>query len=266
MTFVDHLDNTQMELNYKVFGEGEPLIILHGLFGTLDNWQSIAKTLSKTYMVFIVDLRNHGRSPHSPDFSYEIMAEDVRAFMADNWIHQAYVMGHSMGGKVAMQLATHHEDMVQKLLVVDMAPKTYQPSHEAIFKALFSLDLEHLNSRRDADAHLATYLDSFAVRQFLIKNLYLDRTTGQYHWKMNLPVIYENYYDILQKTNLFAAYEGPTLFIKGANSNYIQEEELSDYQQCFPQAKLTTIPNAGHWIHAEQPQAFIEAVQHFLQQ
>lgn len=266
MTFVHHLDNIKMELNYKVFGEGEPLIILHGLFGTLDNWQSIAKTLSETYMVFIVDLRNHGRSPHSPDFSYEIMAEDVHTFMTDNWIHQAYIMGHSMGGKVAMQLATHHEDMVQKLLVVDIAPKTYQPSHETIFKALFSLDLEHLESRRDADAHLATYLDSFAVRQFLIKNLHLDRTTGQYRWKMNLPVIYENYHDILQKTNLFAAYEGPTLFIKGANSDYIQEKELSDYQQFFPQAALTTIPDAGHWIHAEQPKAFINVVQYFLQQ
>lgn len=255
-----------MQLNYKVFGEGTPLIILHGLFGTLDNWQSIAKTLSEDYMVFIIDLRNHGRSPHSPDFSYEIMAEDVRAFMEDNWIHQAYVMGHSMGGKVAMQLATHHEDMVEKLIVVDMAPKTYQPSHEAIFKALLSLDLDQLSSRRDADAHLANYINSVAVRQFLIKNLHLDRVTGQYQWKMNLPVIYDNYAQILQATTLFAAYKNPTLFVKGAHSDYIQEAEWSDYQRCFPKATLHTIQDAGHWIHAEQPKAFIAAVRQFLEQ
>lgn len=254
-----------MQLNYKVFGEGTPLIILHGLFGTLDNWQSLAKILSEDYMVFIVDLRNHGRSPHSPDFSYELMAEDVHAFMVDNWIHEAYVMGHSMGGKVAMHLATHHEDMVEKLIVVDMAPKTYQPSHEAIFQGMLTLDLDQLESRSDADAHLSTYIDSMAVRQFLIKNLHLNREAGKYQWKMNLPVIYDKYQQILEATTLFAAYEGPTLFLKGANSDYIIEEELGDYQRCFPNAELTTIQDAGHWIHAEQPQAFIAAVRQFLE-
>lgn len=253
-----------MELNYKVFGEGEPLLILHGLFGTLDNWQTIAKTLSEDYMVFILDLRNHGRSPHSDDFSYALMADDVRAFMEDNWIYNAYVMGHSMGGKVAMQLAIDNPDMVERLLVVDMAPKTYAPSHESIFEGMFALDLQTLSSRREADDLMKPYIPSFGVRQFLIKNLSLDKKSGRYAWKMNLPVIHAHYGSILQQGPIAQPYEGPTLFIKGAKSAYIQEEELETYQQYFPQAELTTIQDAGHWIHAEQPEAFVQAVRDFL--
>lgn len=253
-----------MQLNYKVIGEGQPLIILHGLFGTLDNWQGIAKSLAQDFMVFSVDLRNHGRSPHDEAFSYELMAEDVREFMEQNWIHQAYVMGHSMGGKVAMQLATDNEDMVSQLIVVDMAPKTYTPSHGTIFEALFALDLTSLSTRRDADAFLQQYIPSYSVRQFLIKNLRLDRKTGAYSWRMNLPVIYDNYQHILQQNALHAPYEGPTLFIKGAHSDYILEDEWTAYQQYFPEAQLITIPDAGHWIHAEQPELFVKTVQEFL--
>ena len=255
-----------MQLNYKVFGEGDPLIILHGLFGTLDNWQGIAKKLAQDFMVFIVDLRNHGRSPHADDFGYALMAEDVREFMETNWIYHAYVLGHSMGGKVAMQLATDHSDLVDKLIVADIAPKTYAGSHETIFKAMFALDLPHLESRRAADEVFQQYLDSYSIRQFLLKNLYLDREAKQYRWRMNLPVIYDHYQEILAQNELLVPYEGPTLFLKGANSDYIDPQELPHYQTFFPGAQLTTIQEAGHWVHAEQPVEFVDEVRTFLLQ
>ncbi|MBL4648388.1 MAG: alpha/beta fold hydrolase, partial [Aureispira sp.] len=140
-----------MQLNYKVFGEGDPVLILHGMFGTLDNWQTIAKKLAEHFMVFIIDLRNHGRSPHSDEFDYAIMANDIQEFMESNWIYEAYVVGHSMGGKVAMQLASENPDLVTKLVLVDIAPKVYVGNHQTIFEALFSLDLDQLESRKEAD-------------------------------------------------------------------------------------------------------------------
>ncbi|MFK7799421.1 MAG: alpha/beta fold hydrolase [Aureispira sp.] len=255
-----------MELNYKVFGEGEPVIIIHGLFGTLDNWQSIAKKLSANFMVFIIDLRNHGRSPHADEFSYKIMADDVQAFMENNWIYEAAVVGHSMGGKVAMQLAGDNPDMVRELVLVDMAPKSYEGSHQAIFEAMFELDLDTLKSRKEADQQMSAKVPSFGVRQFLIKNLSLNKATQQYEWKHNLPVIYEHYNHILQYTPMNDPYEGPTLFIKGANSDYILTEELEQYQELFPTARIETILNAGHWVHAEQPARFLEVLTAFLKE
>jgi pimeloyl-ACP methyl ester carboxylesterase len=142
-----------MELNFKVYGQGEPLIIMHGMFGMLDNWQLIAKKLSETFMVFLVDLRNHGRSPHSEEFGYQIMSDDLLRFMNENWIHHAHIVGHSMGGKVAMRFALENPDMIDKLAVVDIAPKTYEGNHESIIDALIGLDLSKLASRTDAEIY-----------------------------------------------------------------------------------------------------------------
>ncbi|BDS09946.1 alpha/beta fold hydrolase [Aureispira anguillae] len=253
-----------MQLNYKVFGEGEPVVILHGMFGTLDNWQTIAKQLAKHFMVFIIDLRNHGRSPHSEAFSYSIMANDVYEFMENNWIYEAHIVGHSMGGKVAMQLATENPDLVNKLAVVDIAPKAYKGNHQPIFDALFALDLTSLKSRKQANEFLESRIESYAVRQFILKNLSINKQTQTYEWKMNLPVIHNAYQHILGSSDLSSPYNKPTLFIKGANSSYILEEEFSDYQVFFPQAKLANIDNAGHWVHAEQPKLFLEALTNFL--
>lgn len=253
-----------MELNYKVFGEGEPVVIIHGLFGTLDNWQSIAKKLSDDFMVFIIDLRNHGRSPHDEAFSYKIMADDVQEFMESNWIYEAAIVGHSMGGKVAMQLAGDNPDMVQKLAVVDMAPKSYQGSHYEIFQAMFDLNLNTLQSRKDADEQMREKIPSFGVRQFLIKNLSLNKETQKYEWKLNLPVIYDNYNHILEYTPMNDPYEGPTLFIKGETSDYIIPTELEHYQTLFPNATVETVLGAGHWVHAEQPARFLEVLTDFL--
>lgn len=253
-----------MQLNYKVFGQGEPIIILHGMFGTLDNWQTIAKKLAKDFMVFIVDLRNHGRSPHSDDFSYQIMSEDLKDFMESNWIYNAHIIGHSMGGKVAMQFALEHADMVEKLVIVDIAPVKYTGNHELIFKALFSLDLVNLESRQVADELLQKYIPEFAVRQFLLKNLSINKDSNEYEWKMNLPVIHDAYQQILGHTMPDSDFRGDTLFIKGAKSDYIQTEQFPSFQSYFPQAKLSTIKDAGHWVHAEQPKAFLETLRNFL--
>jgi pimeloyl-ACP methyl ester carboxylesterase len=251
------------ELNYKELGQGHPIVILHGLFGTLDNWQTIAKYLSETYSVYLVDLRNHGRSPHLPDMNYGLMAEDVRQFMESHWLHEAYVMGHSMGGKVAMQLALNNPDMVEKLIVVDIAPKIYTGSHFEIFKALLSLDLAHTSDRAIAEAHLYQFEKDPGVVQFLMKNL-SRKKEGGFEWKMNLPVIYQHYADILANVSGDHPFEHPTLFIRGELSGHVKDSDLPDIQRLFPAVVLETIPQAGHWVHADQPAALLERVRAFL--
>ena len=199
-----------MELNYKSFGEGYPIIILHGLFGTLDNWQTIAKKLAANYSVYIVDQRNHGRSPHNAIFDYAVMADDLQVFMENQWIYEAHIIGHSMGGKTAMQFALTFPDLVNQLVVVDIAPKAYEGGHQAIFEALFSLDLSVIRNRKQADAILKEQVPDFGVRQFLLKNLTNDKKGG-YKWKMNLPVIYQNYEQILAAINSEEIFENTKL-------------------------------------------------------
>lgn len=252
-----------MKLNYKEFGQGAPIIILHGLFGTLDNWQTVAKQLAEEYSVYILDQRNHGRSPHMDSQDYKLMAEDLQHFMEANWIHKASIIGHSMGGKTAMQFAQDFPDMVEKLIVVDIAPKAYKGGHQQIFEALFALDLSTIESRKEADQFLETRIPDFGVRQFLLKNLTRSKEGG-YQWKMNLPVIFESYQNILASITLEAAADMPTLFIKGGQSNYIQEEDLALVQSYFPNAVLKTVKKAGHWVHAEAPLELIEIVKGFL--
>ncbi|TAK43495.1 MAG: alpha/beta fold hydrolase [Saprospiraceae bacterium] len=251
-----------MELNYKEFGQGEPIIILHGLFGTLDNWQTIAKQLADEYSVFIIDQRNHGRSPHVDVHDYCHMVEDLREFMESHWIYNAHLIGHSMGGKTAMQFALEHPAMVNKLVVVDIAPKAYSSAHSDIFEALMSLHPEKIKDRNEANELLSQKIDSEPVRQFLLKNL-SRRKNGGYELKMNLPVLYEHYDDIL------AAVEGepflkPTLFIRGGRSHHIEAGDGILIHQLFPDATIETIENAGHWVHAEQPAELLRLVREFL--
>lgn len=254
-----------LELNYKTFGQGNPIIILHGLFGTLDNWQTIAKQLAEHYSVYIIDQRNHGRSPHAEPFDYPTMASDLQHFMENNWIYKAHILGHSMGGKTAMQLALDFPDMVDKLVVVDIAPKTYPSGHDAIFDALLGLDLKEIKNRKEADAALQAKIPDFGVRQFLLKNLSKNKKSGFYEWKMNLSVIYDSYQNILDNLDASDTFDGETLFIKGDKSDYIQNDDLSLLQTYFPEAKLKTVKDAGHWVHAEQPQALLEMVLAFLE-
>lgn len=252
-----------MELNYKEFGQGDPVIILHGLFGTSDNWQTIAKKIAEYYSVYIIDLRNHGRSPHDDEFNYKVMAEDLKNFMESHWIYSARIIGHSMGGKTAMQFATDYPEMVEKLVVVDIANENYEGGHEVIFNALLSLDLEKMASRKEADAALQTQIEDFGVRQFLLKNLTRSKA-GKYVWKMNLPVIHQNYQAILSRIEEDEVYEGATLFIKGGLSKYITEANFEKTKHFFPKAKLETIENVGHWVHAEAPKELLEILEKFL--
>jgi len=252
-----------MDLNYKSYGQGDPIIILHGLFGTLDNWQTIAKKLAEEYSVFTVDQRNHGRSPHDPEMNYKIMAEDLQLFLEKQWIHKAVILGHSMGGKTAMQFALDFPEMVEKLIVIDIGPFSNNGGHELIFEALLSIDVEKIKTRKDAEDFLHDKVPGFAVRQFLLKNLSRNKE-GQYYWKMNLPVLYEHYDEILAKVDAVEPFDGKTLFIRGGASNYISEEEFPSFKNIFPDSQLQTIENAGHWVHSDQPNQLLKTTLNFL--
>lgn len=255
----------ELELNYKTFGQGEPLVILHGLFGTLDNWQTIAKQLAEHFTVYILDQRNHGRSPHHDRIDYPTMAEDLKHFMETHWMFKAHVLGHSMGGKTAMQFALEHPDMVDKLIVVDVAPKRYAGGHEEILAAILALDLKQVQSRSDAELFLQQRLTTEDERtiQFLMKNLSRN-TDGSFEWKMNFPAINAHYADILDTIKVDATFEGEALFIRGEKSKYIQDFDWKNILKLFPNAQLETVANAGHWVHAEQPNALLEVVRNFL--
>ena len=252
-----------MELNYKTYGQGDPLIILHGLFGMLDNWQTLAKRFAEHYTVVLVDQRNHGRSPHLDDIDYPLMANDLKEFMEANWMYEAHVMGHSMGGKVAMQLAMDFPDMVEKLVVVDMGVKEYPSGHTEIFDAMLSLDVKNLDSRSAAQEHLMSKIDELGVVQFLMKNLSRNKEGG-FRWKMNLHALHKNYQKILASIE-GTIYDGEALFVRGGASRYVLEEDWKAIQLLFPNSKLATIDGAGHWVHAVAPEKLFENVSGFLE-
>jgi pimeloyl-ACP methyl ester carboxylesterase len=254
-----------MQLNYKQYGkEYKTLVILHGLMGTLDNWQTLAKRWSEHFPVFVLDMRNHGKSPHSDEFSYDAMVEDVYEFCLEHDLREINLLGHSMGGKVAMYFALKYPELVDKLIVADIAPKTYPPGgHDNIFKAMETLPLDELKSRAEADEYMTKFIPSFPVRQFILKNLVRDEE--QYKWKLNLPVLSKNYDKILAFDAAGRTFDHPTLFIKGEHSDYIHPDEFDDYKLIFPNAALKTIENTGHWLHAENPDLVYISVKVFAQ-
>ncbi|MGE0825976.1 MAG: alpha/beta fold hydrolase [Candidatus Binatia bacterium] len=252
-----------MQLHYERFGQGRPLIILHGLFGSLENWRTLSKIFAQFCQVFALDQRNHGRSPHSNDFNYDVMVKDARVFLQQQQLSSVYLLGHSMGGKVAMQLAVSYPDVVDRLIVVDIAPKVYPPEHDDVFAALYALDLPNIRSRQEADNALAQHLPDLAVRQFLLKNL--ERTdSGTFRWRINLDGIHANYHAMLETFSTQGQFAKPTLFIRGERSGYIRDRDVPSIKYFFPQAQLVTIPNTGHWVHAEAPQEFARVVGEFL--
>jgi esterase len=254
-----------MELHYERSGQGHPLIILHGLFGSLENWRTLSKAFAQSFTVFVLDQRNHGRSPHSDDFNYQVMVEDVHEFMERHDLTSAYVLGHSMGGKVAMQFALSYPSLVDRLIVVDIAPKVYPPGHDDVFAGLYALNLAALRSRQEAEATLAPHLPDLALRQFLLKNLARE-DSGAFIWRINLDGIHRNYHEMLKRFTASGEFPQPTLFIRGANSGYIRDTDLVTIRENFPAAQLTTISNTGHWVHAEAPQEFTRIVADFLTQ
>lgn len=254
-----------MELNFKTFGQGEPLVILHGMFGTLDNWQTLGKQFAQNHAVYLIDQRNHGRSPHVDSIDYPSMAADLNAFLASQNISKAHILGHSMGGKTAMQFALEHSEKVNKLIVVDVAPKRYAGGHEEILAAILALDLNTVQTRSNAEQFLRERLprETEGTIQFLMKNL--TRTPeGGFEWKMNFPVIYQHYEDILAPITSETPFWGETLFVRGEKSNYIQDADWQLITQFFPNARLETVADAGHWVHAEQPQRLLQVVTDFL--
>ena len=252
-----------LQLNYKVFGEGPPVIILHGLLGMLDNWQSFAKKLAKDYQVFIVDQRNHGRSPHENTHSYEEMSADLLGFMDALGLEKVYLIGHSMGGKTIIDFALKNEERIEKMVVVDIGVKTYKGGHEEIIEALLSIDFDTFERRSEVDAFLATKIENVGIRMFLLKNLD-RRKEGGFQWKMNLNVLAEQYENIQKGYLGVGISEADVMFAAGAKSRYILEEDHQGIRQVFPRAKLISIPDAGHWVHAEQPEALYREICRFF--
>ena len=233
-------------------GSGPPLIVLHGLLGMLDNWKSFGKLMAENHTVFLVDLRNHGRSPHHSVMTYSDMAQDILHFMDEQWLHkEASILGHSMGGKVAMQAVIDDPDRFKSLLVVDIAPKTYPASHEHILLALQSLDLAAVSDRREIEARLIQQLGERGVVSFLMKNL--TRTSDGFGWKVNLDGIAKNYPALISDLNTdnLPAFEGSVTFFKGDQSDYIQSDDLPTINRLFPSAQLITVPVAGQLVHVE---------------
>lgn len=253
-----------MELNYKKLGDqGQPLIILHGLFGSLDNWMTLGKELSESYQVWLVDNRNHGQSPQSSDFDYPIMAEDLKEFIETYQIDQPIVIGHSMGGKVAMHFASFYPSLLKKLLVVDIAPVNYPVHHSQILSAMRDVDFAVVNRRGDVDKILAEKIEEVGVRQFLLKNLYW-KTKEELDWRFNFKILDETIEEISAGMHLSDPYEGDTLFIAGGKSDYITEQYHKKIFQFFPHSTIKSIAHAGHWIHADAPNEFLTFVKDFI--
>ncbi len=253
-----------MKLNYRKMGSGRPLIILHGVFGSSDNWQTLGRYFSEWAQVFLVDLRDHGRSPHSDSLELDAMAEDIEELMEDEGLERADLIGHSLGGKVAMRFAQLHPERIAHLIVVDMAPKEYEMRHGTILEALKSVDLERIQGRKDADQQLAEHIPEEGVRQFLLKNLH-RKGQDEWEWKMNLPLIERDLPKINQAPPEMSV-EVPTLFIRGGNSDYIEDEDLPLIKRYFPNAELKTVDGSGHWVHAEAPKAFYQLIEDTLRE
>lgn len=253
-------------LNHKSFGKGPALVLLHGLFGMLDNWQTLARKWADTRRVVLVDLRNHGRSPHQSDMNYDLMAHDVAELLEELGIDNCNLLGHSMGGKVAMQVALTFPELVDRLIVVDMAPRRYRPGHDAIFAALESLDTAAVTSRQEAAEALGRHITDPGIQLFLLKNLARD-PAGGYRWRMNLPAIKAAYPQLIDPVgNAGESFGKPVLFVRGGKSGYVQDEDWPLIEILFPAAKLVTVENAGHWVHAEAPEAMLNLVDKFLKE
>jgi pimeloyl-ACP methyl ester carboxylesterase len=251
-----------MKLFSRVLGEGEPIVVLHGLFGSSDNWLTQAKLLGNHYKVYSVDLRNHGQSPHSDEFDYVAMAKDLDEFVDANQLHDPVIIGHSMGGKAAMNFALAHPEKLSKLIVVDIAPKAYDLEHYTIAEGLKAIPVDNVTSRSEADEILAQHVPEPDVRQFLLKNLQ-RKSEGGFSWKINLPVITDKLANIGLDLQIPGRFEKPTLFVRGLKSKYIRDSDWNRIIEVFPNAELESM-DTGHWVQAEKPQEFSELVTQWI--
>ncbi|MBE7640699.1 alpha/beta fold hydrolase [Salegentibacter sp. BLCTC] len=254
-----------MKLNSIIIGEGQPLLILHGFLGMSDNWKTIGNKLAekKKIQVHLIDQRNHGKSPHTDAHSYELMAEDVSMYCEQHALSNVILLGHSMGGKTAMLAAANYPELVKKLVVVDIAPKYYEPHHQQILAGLTALEEANLQSRQEADKKLSEYISEKPVRLFLLKNL-KRKSEGSYCLKVNLETLKNNIEEIGRAFPQDKAFKNPSLFIKGGESNYIKEEDEEKIKSQFPAAEIKEIKGAGHWVHAEKMNDFYKVLVDFL--
>jgi esterase len=255
-----------MLLHSKIFNAespNTPLIIIHGLFGMLDNWGTLAKHFAENRPVHLLDLRNHGRSFHHPEMNLAAMAEDLKHYLDHHHIAQAHLLGHSLGGKKVMEFAMHYPQRIQKLIVADMAPKAYPPHHQSILKALQTVDFAQHQSRQAVQEHLAGFIAEAGVIQFLMKNLYWN-DEKQLAWRFNLPVLCQRYPEFVGVPISHGQFDGPCLFLAGALSHYVLPQDKMLIQMHFPKADVHYIAGAAHWLHADKPQEFLNAVQAFL--
>lgn len=253
-------------LHSKIYGEERtemPLLVFHGLFGMLDNWGSFGKEFGALMPTHLIDLRNHGRSFHSDSMSHDDLANDILHYMQFHNIEKANLVGHSLGGKAVMQFAINFPEKVHKLIVVDISPKAYPPHHQGIIKALQSVDFEAVQTRQDVEKVLENYIHEKSVIQFLMKNLYWT-DDKKLAWRFNLKTLAEKYTEFVSKAIRFGIFSGPTMFVAGANSNYILPQDEFLIKQQFPNSKIIKIANAGHWVHADNPADFNAAVRDFL--
>jgi esterase len=253
-----------MQLHFREKGGGEPLVMLHGLFGSSDNWMGVAPRLAEQFHVLAPDLRNHGRSPHSSEMNYPLMANDVAEFLDARGLSEVFLVGHSMGGKTAMQFALQHPQCVRKLIVVDMAPRTYKPVHEPILAALLALDLSSFQTLKQIEDALAPSIPGLALRRFLLKNIGRN-PDGTLFWKINLRGVADNYSRLNEPISAEKPFGKPTLFLRGGNSNHVTKADEPLIQQLFPQVEIQTIEGASHWVHADAPEEFVQRVTNFIQ-
>jgi esterase len=255
-----------VNLHFKELGpahaDAPPLVMLHGLFGSSDNWLGVAPKLAQDFHVFLVDLRNHGLSPHCDDMTFALMAGDLAKFLDARHVDRAHVLGHSLGGKVAMQFALTQPARVDRLVVVDIAPRAYAPEHVPIFQALLALDLKQYHSRTEIEEALAPKIPDLTLRRFLLKNLRNDGPA--YKWRIPLNGIFANYPKLCEATAPVPAFTKPALFLRGGQSPYVSDADAPQIHQLFPQATIETIAPARHWVHADAPDEFVKHVSAFL--
>ncbi|MCX7546757.1 alpha/beta fold hydrolase [Xanthomarina sp. F1114] len=252
------------ELYSNIIGEGNPFVILHGFLGMSDNWKTLGTKFSKSnYQVHLIDQRNHGRSFHSDNFNYEVLVEDLKNYCDRNDLKNIVLLGHSMGGKVAMLFAATYPELVSKLIIADISPRYYPVHHDLILEGLSSLDFENMESRGDADDQLEKYISNFGIRQFLLKNLYWTESKNL-ALRINLEVLKSNIEEIGEPLPIHAQFKGETLFLRGDRSEYIGAQDETLIKNHFPNSKIITIPKSGHWLHAENPKVFYNEVMSFL--
>lgn len=254
-----------MKLAYREYGQGTPLIILHGLFGQSDNWNTLAKQFAeKGYRVFTVDQRNHGLSPHSDLWSYNHMAEDLKEFIEEHQLQKPILLGHSMGGKTVMYFNYLFPEKASKIIICDIAARAYPPHHNEVLKALHAVDFDFVKTRKEAEAVLNLHISDYGTKQFLLKNIYWkDTSNNLMDWRFNLKVISDNYDSISFAVPDFKS-DLPCLVIKGGKSHYITQTDEEDFKNRYPAVKIESIEGAGHWVHAEKPKEFFNSVVAFL--